>query len=93
MPILQRNHLQLCDLRQNHFAKLSTHLKSFAVVQFVHENRRELIRPELLGLPPKRMSETADLVSSVLPLADALVEGQFESSRQVLFSHFLKGCC
>ena len=62
-----------------------------AVVQFVRENRQELIRPELLGLPPKRKSETANLANSVLPFADALVEGQFERSRQILFSHFLQG--
>lgn len=64
-----------------------------AVVQFVRKNRRELMRPELLGLPARRVTDEQDLANSVEPLAATFVSGESESSRQLVFGHYLKGHC
>ena len=62
-----------------------------AVVKFVRENRRDLIRPELLGLPAKRETKSGNITGSITPFANALAAGETDNARQLLFGHFLNG--
>ena len=62
-----------------------------AVVRFVRENQREVVRPEILGLPVNVSKPERRLSQSVDILVDLLVRGDETSSRRIVLEHFLSG--
>jgi len=55
------------------------------VLRLARLQGRELVAPELLGLPPRRTGLDGDASRSARLLADALLTGQNESARQIIF--------
>jgi excisionase family DNA binding protein len=62
-----------------------------AIVKFVRDSGRELVQPELLGLPNQLRSARGREEGSVLPLANAFVEGDSDRVREIVFGHFFDG--
>ncbi len=61
-----------------------------AVVRFLRQHRRDVARPEILGLP-EIVDKTTPAISSVELLAQALVGGDAGRSRGIIFEFFLAG--
>lgn len=62
-----------------------------SVVRFLRENRRELLRPEVIGLP-NRLSQTAETCSTAVDqITSVLTRGDTENFQQIVFGFFLSG--
>ncbi len=62
-----------------------------AVVRFLRENQREVIRPEILGLPVGTHRHGSPLGRSVTMLSKALIQGDAVNSRRIVLEFFLAG--
>lgn len=62
-----------------------------SVVQFLRENRRELVRPEVIGLPTGVQTAAESLSAAVGTLAEQLVAGEAETCRRIAFGVYLGG--
>lgn len=62
-----------------------------AIVQFVRDNGRDLVQPDLLGLPANLISAKGRERGAVLPLAAALVDGNDDRVREIVFGQFFDG--
>jgi methanogenic corrinoid protein MtbC1 len=55
------------------------------VLRLARLQGRELVAPELLGLPPRRKGRNGEVTRSARFLAEALLAGHAESARQIIF--------
>lgn len=62
-----------------------------SVVSFLRETRRELVRPEVIGLPRSLDEPAKSLSAAIEPITSALIDGDSESCQQIVFSYFLSG--
>lgn len=62
-----------------------------SVVQFLRESGREVVRPELLGLPSSLGRGDSAIEATRQQLRDALLSGDEEQSRRIIFDLYLSG--
>ena len=62
-----------------------------SVVGFLRENRRELVRPEVIGLPSRLREAAKPLSAAIKPIASSLTKGDMEACKQIVFGFFLGG--
>ena len=62
-----------------------------SVVRFLRENRRELVQPEVIGLPSRLTELPQALSDAVQPLTESLTNGDATACQRIAFSFFLNG--
>ncbi len=61
------------------------------VVQLIRQGDQTVLRPELLGLPPGTRTGAHNRQRSIETLVDALIAGDAELTRRLVFNNFLGG--
>ena len=62
-----------------------------SVVSFLRENRRELVRPEVIGLPSRLHEAATPLSAAIKPITSSLTNGDMEACKRIVFGFFLGG--
>lgn len=62
-----------------------------SVVRFVRGNQRELVRPEIIGLPGRPDDSLGTFANAVSPLVTSLTAGDMDTCQQIAFSFYLQG--
>ena len=59
------------------------------LIRFLKEQRKSIVRPQLLGLPPARESQPRSYAGSAELFTESLITGDIDICRQIIFDLFL----
>lgn len=62
-----------------------------SVIQFLRQTNRELVRPEIIGLPPKAIEPVDSMVQAIDGTVQALADGDSKSLHSLVFAYYLQG--